>query len=251
MSEPSQGWSSLEGLPLLLALLEDGSGRSLPVSATLPEGRAQPRAGTARLPPSPGTFPSQSHSHVVNGLINRLTGALLAPAGVHPLLCLAASLLSRSSAMVRRMPFPRGREIHGLLPCSMREATLHQETWTAAELSLTAGGSSRSHTLPMLGHLHMATALVQQKPLRKVPEVCRPTPASFSHAHEECTSAKTEPPALYKPDKRAHREWQDSRGVGGEGNSWSEQLPRPHHDLSTEHRSAPHSQVLKSHRAAA
>lgn len=34
----------------------------------------------------------------------------------HPLLCLAASLLSRSSAMVRRMPLPRGREIHGLLP---------------------------------------------------------------------------------------------------------------------------------------
>lgn len=151
VSEPSQGWSSLEVLPLLLALLEDGSGRSLPVSAALPE-------GTAQLPPSPGTLPSQSHSHLVNGLINRLTGALLAPAGVHPLLCLAASLLSRSSAMVRRMPFPRGREIHGLLPCSTEEATSHQKTWTGAELSLTVGGSSRSHTLPMLGHLHRAAA---------------------------------------------------------------------------------------------
>ena len=74
-------------------------------------------------------LPSQSHSHLVNGLINLLKGPLPARAGVQPLLCSSASLSSLSSATVRRMPFPRGREIHGLLPCSKGEAaTSHHET---------------------------------------------------------------------------------------------------------------------------
>lgn len=62
------------------------------------------------------TSPAMLHSWLVNTLIDTVKGPLPAPTGVQLLLCLAASLLSLSSAMVRRMPFPRGREIHGLLP---------------------------------------------------------------------------------------------------------------------------------------
>lgn len=196
---PSWGWSSLEvsccsSLSLWKMALADAQVTwSLPRSAG-PSGEqslASHWHGTA--PPSPGMFPSQSHSHLVNCLINILKGPLLAQAGVHPLLCLAASLLSLSSAMVRRMPFPRGREIHGLLPCSKGEtATSYHETQTRAELSLRSGKAADVSPLPTLGHVHMAVALAQQKPLRKVPKVYTPTSASFGHVHEECTSGKTE-----------------------------------------------------------
>lgn len=47
---------------------------------------------------------------------NQSGRALHSTLGAQPLLCLAASLLSLSSAIVRRIPFPRGREIQGLLP---------------------------------------------------------------------------------------------------------------------------------------
>ena len=161
--------------------------------------------------PQPQDAPQPvSHRRLGNGVMNILKGPLPAPAGVHPLLCLATSLWPLPSAMVRRMPFPRGREIHGLLPCSKGEAaTSRRETRTGAQLSLSGGKSSRSQTLPVLGHAHMAVAMAQQKPLGKVPKVTRPTSASSGHLPEECTSAKM--------DKRAHRGWQESRGTGGEG----------------------------------
>lgn len=167
---------------LLLAFLGDGSGSCSAPSSAGPSGeQSMPSHWYGTAPSGPGMLLSQSHSHLGNGLIHRLKRPLLARGGVHPLLCLAASLLSLSSAMVRRMPFPRGREIHGLLPCSKGEAaTSHQEIWTGAELSLMGGKAAEASPYPALGHVHrVAAALAQQKPLRKAPKVYQPYSCLF------------------------------------------------------------------------
>ena len=170
------------------------------------------------VPPNPGMLPSQSHSHLVNGLINILKGPLPTQVGVHPLLCLAASLLSLSSAMVRRMPFPRGREIHGLLPCSKgKEATSHHETQTGAELSPSGGKSSRSQPCPWWATYTWPWHWHSRSPLGR----CRRCTGLYLPllvtSNTKCASAKTKTPPLSNLDKRAHQEWRDSTGTGGEG----------------------------------
>ena len=42
--------------------------------------------------------------------------------------CLAASLRSRSSAIVNLTPFPRGRDTHGLLPLPMMNTLTNLQT---------------------------------------------------------------------------------------------------------------------------
>lgn len=88
----------------------------------------------SRPPAVVGATPAAA-SLVIKRLIGHPGRSAAGQAAGYPLLCLAASLLSLSSAMVSRMPFPRGREIHGLLPCSKAEVTSHREAQTAARAS--------------------------------------------------------------------------------------------------------------------
>lgn len=61
--------------------------------------------------------------------------------------------------MVRRMPFPRGKEIHGLLPCSKGEETTSGNLYSNTALPL-RGKAAEAHPWLMLGQVHMVVALV-------------------------------------------------------------------------------------------
>ena len=240
MPTPSRGQSSLEVLlPLLLALLKMALAvaqiaRSLPRSAGPSREQSVASRWHGTAPPSPGMLPSQSHSHLVNGLINILKGPLLDRAGVHPLLCLAASLLSLSSAMVRRMPFPRGREIHGLLPCSKgEEATSHHETQTGAELSLSGGKAAEASPCPCWA----THARPWHWPSRSPSGRCRRCTGLHLPLSVTSMTNALQPKLNHHPfptrTKEPMGDGETAEALQGGGHSQSEQLPRPHQDLST------------------